>query len=198
MPGMKMIVGLGNPDKKYAETRHNVGFKVIDMLGGALGIEVNKSGFGGHLGKGEYAGNQVLLLKPQQYMNCSGQPVADAVGFYKIDLNDVLVVLDDMWLEPGQIRLRAKGSAGGHNGLTDVVEKLGTEEVPRLRVGIGQCRMGEAVGYVLSEPGPVETEQINQGISRAKDAAICWLQEGIGAAMTKHNSRLSDGQGLKD
>jgi PTH1 family peptidyl-tRNA hydrolase len=198
MPGMKMIVGLGNPDKKYAETRHNVGFKVIDMLGGALGIEVNKSSFGGHLGKGEYAGNQVLLLKPQQYMNCSGQPVADAVGFYKIDLNDVLVVLDDMWLEPGQIRLRAKGSAGGHNGLTDVVEKLGTEEVPRLRVGIGQCRMGEAVGYVLSEPGPVETEQINQGISRAKDAAICWLQEGIGAAMTKHNSRLSDGQGLKD
>lgn len=198
MPGMKMIVGLGNPDKKYAETRHNVGFKVIDMLGGVLGIEVNKSSFGGHLGKGEYAGNQVLLLKPQQYMNCSGQPVADAVGFYKIDLNDVLVVLDDMWLEPGQIRLRAKGSAGGHNGLTDVVEKLGTEEVPRLRVGIGQCRMGEAVGYVLSEPGPVETEQINQGISRAKDAVICWLEEGIGAAMTKHNSRLSDGQGLKD
>jgi peptidyl-tRNA hydrolase, PTH1 family len=195
---MKMIVGLGNPGKKYAETRHNVGFKVIDMLGGVLGIEVNKSSFGGHLGKGEYAGNQVLLLKPQQYMNCSGQPVADAVGFYKIDLNDVLVVLDDMWLEPGQIRLRAKGSAGGHNGLTDVVEKLGTEEVPRLRVGIGQCRMGEAVGYVLSEPGPVETEQINQGISRAKDAVICWLEEGIGVAMTKHNSRLSDGQGLKD
>jgi peptidyl-tRNA hydrolase, PTH1 family len=198
MPGMKMIVGLGNPGKKYAETRHNVGFKVIDMLGGVLGIEVNKSSFGGHLGKGEYAGNQVLLLKPQQYMNCSGQPVADAMGFYKIDLNDVLVVLDDMWLEPGQIRLRAKGSAGGHNGLTDVVEKLGTEEVPRLRVGIGQCRMGEAVGYVLSEPGPVETEQINQGISRAKDAVICWLEEGIGVAMTKHNSRLSDGQGSKD
>jgi peptidyl-tRNA hydrolase, PTH1 family len=198
MPGMKMIVGLGNPDKKYAETRHNVGFKVIDMLGGVLGIEADKKSFGGNLGKGEYAGNQVLLLKPMQYMNCSGQPVADAVGFYKIDLSDVLVVLDDMWLEPGQIRLRAKGSAGGHNGLTDVVEKLGTEEVPRLRVGIGQCRMGEAVGYVLSEPGPVETEQINQGISRAKNAAICWLEEGIGVAMTKHNSRLSDGQGLKD
>ncbi|MGD0551015.1 MAG: aminoacyl-tRNA hydrolase [Sedimentisphaerales bacterium] len=184
---MKMIVGLGNPGKKYAETRHNVGFKVIDMLGGVLGIEVNKSSFGGHLGKGEYAGDQVLLLKPMQYMNCSGQPVADAMGFYKIGLNDVLVVLDDMWLEPGQIRLRAKGSAGGHNGLTDVVEKLGTEDVPRLRVGIGQCKMGEAVEYVLGEPGPVEAEQINQGIGRAKDAAICWLEEGIGVAMTKHN-----------
>jgi len=195
---MKMIVGLGNPGKKYAETRHNVGFKVIDMLGGVFGIDVSKSSFGGHLGKGEYAGNQVLLLKPMQYMNCSGQPVADAMGFYKIDLKDVLVVLDDMWLEPGQIRLRAKGSAGGHNGLTDVVEKLGTEGVPRLRVGIGQCKMGEAVGYVLGEPGPIEAEQVNQGIGRAKDAAICWLEEGIGAAMTKHNSRLSDGQGLKD
>jgi PTH1 family peptidyl-tRNA hydrolase len=193
-----MIVGLGNPGKKYADTRHNVGFKVIDMLGGALGIEINKKGFGSHLGKGEYAGSQVLLLKPMQYMNCSGQPVADAMGFYKIDLNDVLVVLDDMWLEPGQIRLRAKGSAGGHNGLTDVVEKLGTEEVPRLRVGIGQCKMGEAVEYVLGEPGPIEGGQVNQGINRAKEAAICWLEEGIGAAMTKHNSRLSDGQDLKD
>jgi len=187
MPGMKMIVGLGNPGKKYAETRHNVGFKVIDMLGGVLGIDVNKNNFGGHLGKGEYVGDQVLLLKPMQYMNCSGQPVADAIGFYKIDLNDVLLVLDDMWLEPGQIRLRAKGSAGGHNGLADVVEKLGTEDVPRLRVGIGQCRMGEAVGYVLGEPGPIEAEQVKQGIGSAKDAAICWLEEGIQAAMTKHN-----------
>jgi PTH1 family peptidyl-tRNA hydrolase len=184
---MKMIVGLGNPDKKYAETRHNVGFKVIDILGGVLGIEVNKNSFGGQLGKGEYAGSHVLLLKPMQYMNRSGQPVADAMGFYKIDINDVLVVLDDMWLEPGQIRLRAKGSAGGHNGLADVVEKLGTEDVPRLRVGIGQCRTGEAVGYVLSEPGPIEAEQVKQGIDRARDAAICWLSEGIDAAMTKHN-----------
>jgi PTH1 family peptidyl-tRNA hydrolase len=195
---MKMIVGLGNPGKKYAETRHNVGFKVIDLLGGVLGIEANKKSFGGNLGKGEYAGKQVLLLKPQQYMNCSGQPVAEAVAFYKMDLSDVLLVLDDMWLEPGQIRLRAKGSAGGHNGLTDVVEKLGTEDVPRLRVGIGQCQTGEAVGYVLSEPGRDEAELVNQGIERAKDAAICWLEEGIGVAMTKHNSRLSDGQGLKD
>ena len=129
MPGMKMIVGLGNPGKKYAETRHNVGFRVIDMLGGVLGVEVNKNSFGGHLGKGEYAGGQVLLFKPMQYMNLSGQPVADAIGFYKIDLKDVLVVLDDMWLEPGQIRLRANGSAGGHNGLADVVEKLGTGDV---------------------------------------------------------------------
>jgi PTH1 family peptidyl-tRNA hydrolase len=103
-----------------------------------------------------------------------------------------------MWLEPGQIRLRAKGSAGGHNGLTDVVEKLGTEDVPRLRVGIGRCETGDAVDYVLGEPGRNEADLVNQGIARAKDAAICWLEEGIRAAMTKHNSRLSDGQDLKD
>src|SRR4030042_525159 len=105
---MQMIVGLGNPGKKYADTRHNIGFKVIDLLGGVLGIELNKKSFGAHLGKGEFAGRQVLLLKPWQYMNCSGGPVAEAVNFYKLHLCDVLVVLDDMWLEPGQIRLRPK------------------------------------------------------------------------------------------
>ncbi|MGA2093672.1 MAG: aminoacyl-tRNA hydrolase [Sedimentisphaerales bacterium] len=184
---MQMIVGLGNPGKKYAETRHNVGFKVIDLLGGVLGIEVNKKGFGGKLGKGEYAGKQVVLLKPQQYMNLSGMPVAEAVGFYKLDLNDVLVVLDDMWLEPGQIRLRAKGAAGGHNGLADVIEKLGTENVSRLRVGIGQAPADGAVDYVLGEPDKKDAELVNQGVQRAKEAAICWLEEGIEAAMTKFN-----------
>jgi peptidyl-tRNA hydrolase, PTH1 family len=184
---MQMIVGLGNPGKKYAETRHNVGFKVIDLLGGVLGIEVNKKGFGGKLGKGEYAGKQVVLLKPQQYMNLSGMPVVEAVGFYKLDLNDVLVVLDDMWLEPGQIRLRAKGAAGGHNGLTDVIEKLGTENVSRLRVGIGQAPADGAVDYVLGEPDKKDAELVNQGVQRAKEAAICWLEEGIEAAMTKFN-----------
>jgi PTH1 family peptidyl-tRNA hydrolase len=184
---MQMIVGLGNPGKKYAETRHNVGFKVIDLLGGVLGIEVNKKGFGGKLGKGEYAGKQVVLLKPQQYMNLSGMPVVEAVGFYKLDLNDVLVVLDDMWLEPGQIRLRAKGAAGGHNGLADVIEKLGTENVSRLRVGIGQAPADGAVDYVLGEPDKKDAELVNQGVQRAKEAAICWLEEGIEAAMTKFN-----------
>ena len=184
---MQMIVGLGNPGKKYAETRHNVGFKVIDLLGGVLGIEVNKKGFGGKLGKGDFAGKQVLLLKPQQYMNLSGMPVVEAVGFYKLDLNNVLVVLDDMWLEPGQIRLRAKGAAGGHNGLTDVLEKLGTENVSRLRVGIGQAPADGAVDYVLGEPDKKDAELVNQGVQRAKEAAICWLEEGIEAAMTKFN-----------
>jgi PTH1 family peptidyl-tRNA hydrolase len=187
MAGMRMIVGLGNPGKKYADTRHNIGFKLIDLLGGVLGIELNRRSFGAHFGKGEFAGKQVLLLKPWKYMNCSGGPVAEAVAFYKLHLCDVLVVLDDVWLEPGQVRLRTKGSAGGHNGLSDVLEKLVTQSVPRLRVGIGHPPADDAVDYVLSEPDENESTLINEGIGRAKDAAICWLQEGIWAAMTKFN-----------
>jgi len=184
---MQMIVGLGNPGKKYAETRHNVGFKAVDLLAETIGIEISKRSFGARLGKGNVAGKSVMLLKPWQYMNRSGQSVADAIGFYKLHLCDVLVVLDDMWLEPGQIRLREKGSAGGHNGLTDVLEKLGTENVPRLRVGIGQCAADDAVDYVLGEPDKKEGGLIKEGIVRARDAAICWLEEGTRAAMAKFN-----------
>jgi PTH1 family peptidyl-tRNA hydrolase len=187
MHRMQMIVGLGNPGKKYAETRHNVGFRVVDLLAETLGIQISKRSFGARLGKGEFAGKSVLLLKPWQYMNCSGQPVAQAAGFYKLHLCDVLVVLDDMWLEPGQVRLRERGSAGGHNGLADVIEKLGTENIPRLRIGIGQCETDDAVNYVLGEPDKNERELISQGIVRAKDAAICWLEEGTAAAMTEFN-----------
>jgi PTH1 family peptidyl-tRNA hydrolase len=185
---MQMIVGLGNPGKRYADTRHNVGFKVVDLLCETTGIQIDKKSFGGHLGKGEFAGKDVLLMKPWQFMNCSGRPVADTIGFYKLHLSDVLVVVDDMWLEPGQIRLREKGSAGGHNGLTDIVEKLGTENVPRLRIGIGQCQADGAVDYVLGKPGSDEAELVNKGIEQAREAAVCWLKEGIGPAMTKFNS----------
>ena len=184
---MRMIVGLGNPGKKYADTRHNAGFKVIDMLSEAFGIEIDKRSFGARMGKGQFAGKDVLLLKPWQYMNLSGRPVADTIGFYKMDLSDVLVVLDDMWLEPGQIRLREKGSAGGHNGLADIIEKLGTENFPRLRIGIGQAPADAAVDYVLGEPEEKDNALINEGLARAKEAAICWLEEGIKPAMTRFN-----------
>lgn len=189
---MQMIVGLGNPGKKYADTRHNVGFKTVDLLAETVGIEISKRSFGARLGRGELAGKPVLLLKPWQYMNCSGQPVADAVGFYKLRLCDVLVVLDDMWLEPGQVRVRAKGTAGGHNGLNDVLEKLGTQNVFRLRIGIGRSTADDSVDYVLGKPGQSETVLINEGIGKAKDAAVCWLTEGIETAMTKYNARTRD------
>ena len=184
---MQMIAGLGNPGKEYANTRHNIGFKVIDMLSEAFGIEIGKRSFGARLGKGEHAGKEVLLFKPWQYMNLSGRPVADAVGFYKMNLSDVLIILDDMWLEPGQIRLRETGSAGGHNGLADIIEKLGTGDFPRLRVGIGHSPFDDAVHHVLGQPGKEESDLINLGLTRAKEAAICWLEEGIKSTMTKFN-----------
>ena len=184
---MHLIAGLGNPGKEYANTRHNVGFKVIDVLCETMKIEIDKKNFGAKVGKGQAAGKDVLFMKPWQYMNLSGQPIADAVNFYKINLDDVLVILDDMWLEPGQIRLREKGSAGGHNGLGDIIEKLGTEEFPRLRVGIGQSPYDDARNHVLGQPSKEESELINQGITKAKEAAVCWLEEGIGQAMTKFN-----------
>jgi len=196
--GMRMIVGLGNPGKKYAETRHNAGFKVVDSVAQDIGVQIDKRSFGARLGKGEFGGGQVLLLKPGQYMNCSGLPVTEAFNFYKLRLCDVLIVLDDMWLEPGQIRLRARGSAGGHNGLADVIEKLGTENVPRLRVGIGRCESGDERDYVLGEPDRNDGVLINDGIERAREAAICWLREGIDSAMTKFNASPNGGPGFDE
>ena len=133
----KMVVGLGNPGKEYIDTRHNTGFRVIDALAETLGIEVRKRKFGARFGSSEFADAKLILLKPWQFMNRSGQAVATALGFYKLGANDLLVVTDDMALEPGRIRIRAKGSAGGHNGLADVIEKLSTESFARCRIGIG-------------------------------------------------------------
>ena len=137
MGQMKMVVGLGNPGEEYADTRHNIGFKVIDSLAKALAIDVRKRKFGARVGLGEFGDKKLILLKPWQFMNRSGEAVAKAVGFYKLPLSELLVVTDDMALEPGRIRIRAKGSAGGHKGLADIIEKLGTNQFGRLRVGIG-------------------------------------------------------------
>src|SRR4030042_1719148 len=134
VPEIKMVVGLGNPGKEYVDTRHNVGFRVIDSLAEALKIDVRKKKFSACLGSGEFADKKVILLKPMQFMNCSGQAVATATGFYKLALSNLLVVTDDMALPPGRIRVRMKGSAGGHNGLADVIEKIGPENIRRLQI----------------------------------------------------------------
>ena len=187
MAEVRLVVGLGNPDPEYAETRHNLGFKVIEALDDRLGIEVGRRKFGARIGEGPYEGKKVILMEPWKYMNCSGEPVATAVGFYKLDLGDLMVVTDDRALEPGTIRIRAKGSAGGHNGLADIVEKLGTNEFARCRVGIGQCPSVLAVGYVLDRPEPEEKPLLNQAILRARDAVLCWLEFGLEKTMNEFN-----------
>ena len=191
MDDIKMVVGLGNPGDRYVGTRHNMGFMVVDLLAEALKIEVKKSKFGARFGLGEFAEKKLILLKPWQFMNRSGQAVATAAGFYKLDVGDLLVVSDDLDLEPGRIRLRAKGSAGGHNGLADVAQKLGTNDFARCRVGIGRSDRQESVSYVLDRPAEDEKPLLAEAIERARDAVFCWIEYGIETAMNKFN-RVSE------
>jgi PTH1 family peptidyl-tRNA hydrolase len=185
--GVKMVVGLGNPGAEYEDTRHNAGFMVIDSLSSALGIKVKKKKFGGVLGEGEYLDKKLILLKPFQYMNRSGQVVATAVGFYRLCLSDLLVVSDDMALEPGRIRIRARGSAGGQKGLTDILEKLGTDEANRLRVGIGQSGVQASEDYVLTRPNAKEKPLLEAAVDKAREAVLCWIEFGIDEAMNRFN-----------
>jgi len=188
MAEIKMVVGLGNPGDEYVDTRHNAGFRVIDLLSCELKIEVRKKKFGACFGQGEFADKKLILLKPLSFMNRSGQVVATAVGFYKLQLDDLLVVTDDMALPPGRIRIRAEGSSGGHNGLADVIEKLGTESIGRLRVGIGQSGEESAEDYVLDKPTRAEKPLLDEAIEMAQEAVLCWVEYGIEAAMNKFNN----------
>jgi len=187
MGDMKIVVGLGNPGDEYIDTRHNTGFKVIDSLAEVLEIEVRKRKFGARFGSGEFADKKLILLKPWQFMNRSGQAVATAVGFYKLDAGDLLVITDDMDLEPGRIRIRAKGSAGGHNGLADIIEKLGTNEFARCRIGIGQSGREDAVDYVLDKPTKAEKPLLAEAIERAREAVLCWIEYGTEKTMNEFN-----------
>jgi PTH1 family peptidyl-tRNA hydrolase len=188
MGELKLVAGLGNPGREYSDTRHNAGFRVIDLLAAALEIEVRTRRFGGVFGEGEFGGKKLILFKPRQFMNRSGGPVATVVGFYKLGLSDLLVVTDDMALAPGRIRIRSRGSAGGHRGLADVIEKLGTEQVGRLRIGIGQSGEEEAYDYVLDAPLEAERSLVEEAIERAREAVLCWVEYGIEAAMNRFNS----------
>jgi len=187
MSGIRMVVGLGNPGREYIDTRHNVGFSVIDSLAETLKMNVRRRKFGGVFGTGEFAHKKLILLKPWRFMNCSGEVVATARGFYKLDFSDLLVITDDMALSPGTMRIRAKGSAGGHNGLADIIEKLGTSEFGRLRIGIGQSGNEDAVDFVLDRPTETEKPLLDQAITRAGEAVLCWIECGVETAMNEFN-----------
>jgi len=191
---MKLIVGLGNPDNQYDQTRHNVGFMVVDALAERFGATVRRKKFNALAEEVHAEDTKLLLLKPQQYMNRSGHAVATAAGFYKLSPADILVVTDDMALDVGRIRLRAKGSAGGHNGLKDIIARLGSDGFPRLRVGIGDSDRMDAAAYVLSRFSADEREVIDRAVLTAVDAIGCWLRDGVDIAMTRYNVKNGSGE----
>ncbi|MHC4130845.1 MAG: aminoacyl-tRNA hydrolase [Planctomycetota bacterium] len=188
MAELKIIVGLGNPGKEYADTRHNIGFRVIDELAQALEAKVKKRKFGALFGQAEFENKKLILLKPQSFMNRSGHVVATAAGFYQLPLEDLLVIFDDMALDVGRLRLRARGSAGGHNGLDDIIDKLGTEEFSRLRIGIGADVRQTTVDFVLDVPDEDDQPILDEAVETAKDAVFDWINLGIESAMNKFNA----------
>ena len=161
---MYLIVGLGNPEEEYARTRHNMGFDVINELSDKYKIAVSREKFDGLYGTGELEGEKVILLKPQTYMNLSGDSVTEFVNFYKIEINKVILVYDDIDTEPGRIRIRPKGGPGTHNGMKSVVSRLNSEAFPRVRVGIGSPQFkGDLINYVIGNIKDDEYEKLKNG-----------------------------------
>ena len=183
---MKLIVGLGNPGREYAGTRHNVGYDVIDVLASRWNISLATEKFHGWFGDGEIRGKRAVLLKPLTFMNRSGRAVLAAGRFYKLDPQDLLVISDDMALPLGRLRMRARGSGGGHNGLEDIVDRLGTNEWCRLRIGIGEP-IGVPTAYVLSRFTEQEKPLVQRSREHSADAVECWLVDGVDLAMIRFN-----------
>lgn len=186
---MKLIVGLGNPGPQYAGTRHNVGFDVVDVLAQRWKMSLTAEKFHGWFVLGDVAGQRVGLMKPTTFMNRSGQAVLAAGQFYKIALSDLLVIADDLALPVGRIRLRVNGSAGSHNGLQDVIDRLGSEAFCRLRIGIGAA-VGDGAAYVLARFPREEEETMGVVRVRAADAVESWLAVGAERTMTRFNGEV--------
>nr|WP_315103496.1 aminoacyl-tRNA hydrolase [uncultured Catonella sp.] len=186
---MYIIAGLGNPDRKYAGTRHNIGFDVITYLSDKYDISLSKTGFKSKLGQGFLVGEKVLLMKPQTYMNLSGEAVGEAVNFYKIDTStELIVVQDDIDLPPGNIRIRAKGSAGGHNGIKSIISHVGGNEFVRIKLGVGGKPEGrDLADHVLSGFDRDMEPLIRKVIEVAGEAVLTTMKEGAEAAMNKYN-----------
>ncbi len=185
---MIVIVGLGNPGGKYSLTRHNVGFDVIDLVGKKLDIKVNKVKFKALIGEGTWGGQRIVLVKPSTYMNLSGESIRPLMDFYKLDPRDLMIVLDDIDIEFGTLRIKKKGSAGTHNGLKSIISHIGTDQFPRLKIGIGQKPPSyDLADFVLSKFSKSERIIIDEAIANAADAIDEFIIRGIDSAMNKYN-----------
>lgn len=191
---MKVIIGLGNPGKKYENTRHNVGFMAIDKISEQWNIPVAQEKFRALVGEGRIDSERVLLVKPLTYMNLSGESVAEIMKFYKLLPDDIFVIYDDLDLPVGQLRLREKGSAGGHNGIKSLIAHLGTQEFKRAKIGINRPLPGRSVSdYVLSEFSKSEQPLIAEAVELSAKASVMWLKENFVKVMNHiHSIKLGD------
>ncbi len=187
---MYLIAGLGNPTPRYEGTRHNTGFAALDCLAEKTGISLNQKSHKAIWGSGTIDGKKVILAKPQTFMNLSGESVGALVSYYKIELERILVLVDDVTLPPGQLRVRRKGSAGGHNGMKSVIAALGTDEFARIKIGVGEKpKEFDLADYVLSRFPLEEQDLMENAVKDAAKAALIWLEEGTDVAMNQFNAK---------
>lgn len=186
---MKVIVGLGNPGKEYENTKHNIGFLTLDRLSERLGISIKQIKHKALTGEGFVKGQKLMLVKPQTYMNLSGQCVREVMQYYKLEPENLIVIYDDLDIPIGTLRLRAKGSAGTHNGMKSIIYDIQEDGFPRVRVGIGGERKGNLANYVISGFRKEDINTVETAVEKAADAVECWIDEGINAAMNKFNTK---------
>ncbi len=185
---MYLIVGLGNPEKEYSETRHNMGFDVINELAEQYKISVEKNKFKGLYGNGIIESEKVVLLKPQTYMNLSGESIREIMDFYKIATEEIIVIYDDIDIDVGNIRIRKAGTGGSHNGMKSIIQHLGTTNFTRIRVGIGKPKFDkDMINYVIGKISKEEYTELKKGILKAKEAVVEIIKNGIDKAMNKYN-----------
>ena len=184
-----LIVGLGNPGKDYERTRHNAGFRALDLLSVKLGCKVDKGKFQGLYGQTDYAGKKLYLLKPQTYMNLSGKSVLQLSAYFKIPPQRIIVLFDDISLAPGRLRIRADGSAGGHNGIKSIISELGSQDFPRVKIGVGAKphEQQDLADWVLSSFSAAEEAALISALARSAEAALCIIDRGVPEAANRYN-----------
>jgi PTH1 family peptidyl-tRNA hydrolase len=189
---MRLVIGLGNPGRRYRGSRHNIGWEVLDRLGRAHDISIGSDDGWAEVGRGTIGGRRVILARPQTYVNVSGVAVADLRRRHRVALEDLLVIVDDLDLPVGTVRMRTQGSHGGHNGLRSIIDALGTSVFPRMRIGAGRPPAGvDAADYVLERPGAEERSLLDEAVARAAHAAELWITQGPEVAMRHANVKTT-------